>query len=89
MSEIDYHKLRGRITAGKLVRASVRDGFYFDGGAGSHRQYRHSDGRLVTVTYHHSGDTFSSRLLKSMIEVQARWTLVDLKRLKLVPKRGL
>ncbi|MBI2358546.1 MAG: type II toxin-antitoxin system HicA family toxin [Deltaproteobacteria bacterium] len=58
-------------------------------GSGSHHQYRHSDGRMVTVTYHHGNDTFDTKLLKSMIQTQARWTMEDLKRLKLIPKRGL
>jgi len=86
MSAIDYSKIKSRITAGKIVRALLRDGFFFDGGEGAHRQYRHPDGRVVTVTYHHSGDTFTIKTLKSMIEHQARWTLNDLIRLKLIPK---
>ncbi len=88
MSQIDYSKLKSRITAGRIVRALVRDGFFLDGGDGAHRQYRHSDGRVVTVTYHHSSDTFTFKTLKSMIERQAHWTLDDLKRLKLIPKRS-
>lgn len=87
MSEIDYSKLRSRITAGRLVRALIRDGFFFDGGEGSHRQYRHPDGRVVTVTYHHSSDTFTPKTLKSIIEHQAHWNWDDLKRLGLAPKR--
>ena len=86
MSEINYSLLKSRITASRIIRALIRDGFVLDGGHGSHCQYRHPDGRAVTVTYHHSGDTFSTHLLKSMIERQARWNLDDLKRLKLIPK---
>lgn len=89
MSRIDYSKIKSRLTAGKIVRALVRDGFFFDGATGAHRQYRHPDGRVVTVTYHHPSDTFTFKTLKSMIERQAHWTLDDLKRLKLIPKRGI
>jgi len=88
MSTIDYSKLRSRITASRIIRALTRDSFAFDGGEGSHRQYRHPDGRVVTVTYHHPSDTFTPKTLKSMIERQAHWTLDDLKRLKLIPKKG-
>jgi len=83
MMEIDYSKLRS-LTARKLIGALKRDGFNLDRKSGSHRQYLHSDGRRVTVSFHHSGDTFRPKILKTMIEEQAKWTEDDLKRLKLL-----
>jgi hypothetical protein len=38
----------------------------------------------VTVAPHGGGDTFTIKTLKSMIELRARWTEVDLQRLKLI-----
>lgn len=77
---IDYRKLRG-LTARRLIRALKKDGFVLDRQSGSHQQYRHPDSRQVTVSYHRSGDTFETRLLKSMIEQQAEWKEDDLRRL--------
>jgi predicted RNA binding protein YcfA (HicA-like mRNA interferase family) len=51
---------------------------------GSHQRYRHADGRRVTVTFHRAGDTFPIGTLRSMIELQARWTENDLRRLSLL-----
>lgn len=87
MDRIDYRKLRS-LTARRLISALERDGFYLDQPSGSHRHYRHPDGRKVTVSFHHPSDTFPPKTLKEMIEWQARWSLEDLKRLKLVSKRG-
>jgi HicA toxin of bacterial toxin-antitoxin, len=50
---------------------------------GSHRHYRHPDGRRVTLSFHHSGDTFRPGTIRSVIEIQARWTVQDLLRLGL------
>jgi hypothetical protein len=36
------------------------------------------------VTFHGPGDTFAPKTLKSMIEIEAKWTEADLKRLKLI-----
>jgi len=36
------------------------------------------------VTYHRPGDTFPMGTLRSMIEIQARWTEADLRRLSLL-----
>jgi hypothetical protein len=38
----------------------------------------------VTVTFHHTSDTFRFKTLRSMIEVQAQWRWEDLVRLQLV-----
>lgn len=83
MNGIDYSKLRS-LTARKIISALRKDGFRLDRKSGSHRQYLHSDSRRVTVSYHRSGDTFRPKILKIMIEDQAKWTEEDLKRLKLL-----
>jgi predicted RNA binding protein YcfA (HicA-like mRNA interferase family) len=79
---IDYRGLRS-LTARELIAALIRDGFDFVRQTGSHQRYRHADGRRVTVAPHGTGDTFTIKTLKSMIETQARWTEEDLRRLKL------
>jgi predicted RNA binding protein YcfA (HicA-like mRNA interferase family) len=83
MTKIDYSKLRS-LTVRKLVNALTKDGFSLDRQSGSHQQYRHQDGRRVTVSFHHPGDTFRTKIMKSMIEKQAKWTEQDLKRLKIL-----
>ncbi len=83
MTEIDYARLRS-LTARRLVAALQRDGFSLARQVGSHRHYKHSDGRRVTVSFHHSADTFPVKTLRSMIEVQARWQWADLERLNLL-----
>jgi len=83
MSTFDYSKLRS-LTARKIISALIKDGFHPERHSGSHQQYQHQDGRRVTVSFHHSNDTFSPKILKSMIERQAKWTSEDLKRLKLI-----
>ena len=80
---IDYRGLRS-LTARELIAALTRDGFYFVRQTGSHKRYRHPDGRRVTVAPHGGGDTFTIKTLKSIIESQAQWTTEDLKRLKLM-----
>lgn len=83
MSRIDYSKLR-YLTARELISALIRDGFSLDRQSGSHQQYRHPEGRRVTVSFHRPGDTFRPKTLKSMIEKQAKWTEEDLRRLNLL-----
>lgn len=80
---IDYSKLRS-VTARRFASALQDDGFELQRQKGSHRHYRHSDGRRVTLSFHHSSDTFPLRTLKSIVEVQARWTEADLPRLGLL-----
>jgi predicted RNA binding protein YcfA (HicA-like mRNA interferase family) len=80
---VDHRGLRS-LTARELIAALARDGFYFARQKGSHRRYRHPDGRRVTVAPHGGGDTFTIKTLQSMIESQAHWTEEDLKRLKLI-----
>jgi predicted RNA binding protein YcfA (HicA-like mRNA interferase family) len=80
---IDYRGLRS-LTAREIIAAFSRDDFYFVRQPGSHQRYRNADGRRVTVAPHAGGDTFTIKILKSMIESQARWKDEDLKRLKLI-----
>ena len=72
------------LTARELIAALNRDGFYFVRQVGSHQRYAHADGRRVTVAPHGSGDTFTIKTLKSMIERQANWSGDDCARLRLL-----
>ena len=83
MSRIDFSRLRS-VTAREITRALRRDEFLMERQTGRHQQYYHEDGRRVTVSFHSPGDTFSIKLLRSMIEVQAGWTEADLHRLGLL-----
>lgn len=80
---VDYSKLRS-ITARQLASALKADGFQLQRQKGSHRHYRHPDGRRVTLSFHHSSDTFRPGTLRSILEIQARWTEYDLSRLELI-----
>ena len=80
---VDFSKLRS-VTARQLASALQADGFQLQRQKGSHRHYRHLDGRRVTLSFHHSSDTFRSGTLRSIIEVQAHWTEDDLARLRLL-----
>jgi predicted RNA binding protein YcfA (HicA-like mRNA interferase family) len=51
---------------------------------GSHRRYAHPDGRRVTVPFTRSGETFAAGTLKSIIELQAKWSGEDLQRMGLL-----
>mgnify|MGYP002396080084 CR=1 FL=1 len=82
MSSVDYSKLRS-LTARKLIRALLRDGFYLDRKSGSHHQFLHPVKGRVTVSFHRPGDTFPLGTLRSTIE-DAGWTEDDLRRLKLL-----
>ena len=80
---VDYGRLKS-LSARRIVSALKRDGFVLDRQTGGHRHYLHPDERRVTVTFHHPGQTFAPKTLKSMIELQARWSQADLRRLKLI-----
>jgi predicted RNA binding protein YcfA (HicA-like mRNA interferase family) len=54
---VDYPKLRS-VTARQLASALQADGFQVQRQKGSHRNYRHPDGRRVTLSFHHSSETF-------------------------------
>jgi predicted RNA binding protein YcfA (HicA-like mRNA interferase family) len=83
MSAIDWADLRS-LTSNQNVAALLRDGFALWRQSGSHRRLVHSDGRRVTVSSHHPGQTFPPKTLRSMLEEQARRTTADLRRLKLL-----
>lgn len=80
---INYAQLRS-LTARELISALTRGGFILDRQSGAHQHYLHLDKRRVTVSFHRPGDTFPLKTLKAMIEVQARWTEEDLRRLGLL-----
>lgn len=82
MSGIDYSKLRA-LTARRLVSALIKDGFHLDRISGSHHQYLHLNKGRVTLSFHHTGDTFPPKTLKSIIQ-DAKWSEEDLKRLNLL-----
>jgi predicted RNA binding protein YcfA (HicA-like mRNA interferase family) len=82
MTEIGWSRLRS-LTARELIAALIRDGFWLRRQSGSHRRYQHADGRRVTVSFHHQGDTFRPKTLRSMIHGRARWNEDDLRRLKI------
>jgi predicted RNA binding protein YcfA (HicA-like mRNA interferase family) len=83
MSGLDWTRLRN-LSAREIISALVRDGFALRSQSGSHQRYAHPDGRRVTVSFHSPGETFAIKTLRSMVEVQARWTESDLRRLKLL-----
>ncbi|MGQ9477558.1 MAG: type II toxin-antitoxin system HicA family toxin [Candidatus Bipolaricaulia bacterium] len=68
-----------------MVRALEQEGFLLDRRRGSHRIFRHPDGRRVEVVFHKESDPFPPKARKAMIEA-ARWSLSELKCLKLLPK---
>lgn len=67
------------ITARQLIKALHEDGFVLRRTRGSHRIYRHPDGRRVVVAYHRLSDTFPIGTLKAMIS-DIGWTEGDLRR---------
>ncbi|MBI4909182.1 MAG: type II toxin-antitoxin system HicA family toxin [Acidobacteria bacterium] len=77
MSEL----LRG-VTARALIRALHSDGFELKRIRGSHRIYRHPDGRRAVVSYHGLSDTFPIGTLRGIID-DIGWTTADLERLHL------
>lgn len=83
MNRIDYSRLRS-LTAGDVIRALTRDGFDFARQRGSHHRYTHPDGRRVTIPFTRRGDTFELGTLRSIIELQAKWSEDDLRRLGLL-----
>lgn len=64
---VEYSRLRS-LTARQLIAGLQRDGFSLVRQKGSHRRYRHPDGRRVTVSFRHASDTFREGALRSMIE---------------------
>ena len=77
-----HPELRG-LTARKFVRALEQDGFDCRRINGSHHIYAHRDGRIVTVAFHASGDTFPPGTLRAMLR-GTEWNARDLVRLGLL-----
>jgi len=85
MNAISYGKLLS-ITPERLERALFNDGFQFSRQRGSHRRYKHHDGRRVTIPF--GRKTLKIGTLESIIDRQARWTEEDLIRLGLIKKKA-
>ncbi len=66
----------------RFIRALEADGFALQRVRGSHRIYRHADGRRVVVAYHALSDTFPIGTLRAMI-AEVGWRDDDLQRLGL------
>jgi predicted RNA binding protein YcfA (HicA-like mRNA interferase family) len=71
------------VSARQFVRALQEDGFVLQRVRGSHRIYRHADGRRVVMAYHQLGDTFPIGTLRAMIR-DTGWQDEDLQRLRLI-----
>lgn len=71
------------VTARAFIDALQQDGFQLSRTKGSHRIYRHPDGRRVVVAYHRLSDSFALGTLKAMI-ADVGWSEDDLKRLGLI-----
>ena len=67
------------ITARRLTKALLQDGFLRDRIAGSHHIFTHADGRVVPVAFSHDSQTFPVGMLRKMAKL-ARWTEDDLRR---------
>lgn len=70
------------LSARRFIRGLEADGFALQRVRGSHRIFRHADGRRVVVAYHALGETFPIGTLRAMIE-DAGWRDEDLRRLGL------
>jgi predicted RNA binding protein YcfA (HicA-like mRNA interferase family) len=68
---MDFSRLRN-LTAREFGAALLRDGFELSRQKGSHRHYKHADGRRVTLSFHHSSATFPLGTLRKMIELEAK-----------------
>ena len=79
-------ELRG-VTVRDIEKALERDGFALARSSGSHRLYRHPDGRRIVVAFHASGDTFKPGTLRSVLK-HAKWGEDDLLRLDLVRRKS-
>ncbi|HWQ19599.1 MAG TPA: type II toxin-antitoxin system HicA family toxin [Methanotrichaceae archaeon] len=55
-----------RVDASEVIRALEKSGFYLARQSGSHRIYRNSEGRRVTVPYH-SGQIIHPKVLRSIL----------------------
>ena len=60
------------LSAREFIRALQADGFVLQRVRGSHRIFRHADGRRVVLAYHGLTDTFPIGTLRAMI-TDAGW----------------
>ena len=74
--------MSNNIKARALIKALEQDGFELRRTSGSHRVYKHKDGRRIVVAYHHLSETIPLGTLYSIIE-EAGWSDEDLIRLGL------
>ena len=79
-----WEQLKGK-TKAEFISAIEKDGFLLDEKVRTERVYRHSDGRKVTILFHHGNDTFGPGLLKALLE-DVGWNVADMRRLKLIKK---
>ena len=71
------------VSARVFVRALEKDGFVLKRTTGSHRVYRHPDGRRTVVAAHSPNETFAPGTLSAMIR-HLGWNQDDLQRLGLL-----
>ncbi|KAF5435027.1 putative RNA binding protein YcfA, dsRBD-like fold, HicA-like mRNA interferase family [Candidatus Methanophagaceae archaeon] len=55
-----------RVTADKVIKVLVRAGFILVRQSGSHKIYKNTEGKRVTVPYH-SGKTLHPKVLRSIL----------------------
>jgi predicted RNA binding protein YcfA (HicA-like mRNA interferase family) len=68
-----------RVTAADIIRVLEKTGFSLSRQSGSHKIYKNSQGRRVTVPYH-AGNVLHPKVLKSIMK-DSELTLDDLKHL--------
>jgi predicted RNA binding protein YcfA (HicA-like mRNA interferase family) len=68
-----------RVTATDIIRALEKAGFFLSRQSGSHKIYKNTQGRRVTVPYH-AGDVLHPKVLKSILK-DSELTVDDLKHL--------
>lgn len=76
-------KIPRGISAREFISALEADGFYEARTEGSHRRFKHPDGRGVTVAYHKLSDSFTIKTLHRMF-ADTKWTEEDLRRLQII-----
>ena len=76
-------KIPRGVNAREFIASLEADGFYKARTEGSHRRFKHADGRAVTVAYHKLSDAFVIKTLSRML-ADTRWTEDDLRRLDLL-----
>lgn len=77
-----------KCTKKEIANALKKSDFPFVARSGAIHAYRHKDGRRVTIHYHPK-ETFKKfpDVLEHIIDI-VDWTIQDLKKLKLIKKKG-